>query len=277
MPQPVSSPMRFLPLLVLLSLITCGSAIAQTPSTSPKIQADAKLKSLRDRPDQPPFAVKPQLQEIQAMYRAIGDQEGLEAVQIELATIAYNNGEYREADRLLQAMRPSRVSLIQGRQLALAGLLHLEAGDYQSAYMKLTRAEAYILPDIQLSIRTRMAIGIAHHYLGDYNRAMVVLTNATRSPNRLDRAEANAALGDLYFDIGRYGEAIEQYEQSVDVRRSIGRSMGDRSLIEQIKTLSRLGRTYRQIPGALSNRTRSRPCRQESGSASPNAYPVGAD
>jgi CHAT domain-containing protein len=250
--------MRFLPLLVLLSLITGGSAIAQTPSTSPKIQADTKLKSLRNRLDQPPFALKPQLQEIQAMYRAIGDQEGLEAVQIELAAIAYNDGEYAEADRLLQGMTSlSRVPLIQGKQLALAGFLHLEAGDYQSAYSKLTRAQAYVNTDIQLLNRSRIGIGIAHHYMGDYYKAIVQLTVSARSaPSQLDRAEASANLGNVYFDLGRYGEAVAQYEQSVADRQSIGQRTGNRNRIEQIKTLSRLGRTHRQVGNIAQSRDR---------------------
>jgi CHAT domain-containing protein/cytochrome c-type biogenesis protein CcmH/NrfG len=212
-----------------------------------KGQAEQKLKVAEDYLRVGQFlAAQRELEQALALYRAIADQSGQRQALVSLGQVYYRRGDYRQALQVLQQAErlPGGTRDIgqRGQLFSTQGLVYLELGDYRQALRALRLAEGTQLREIAAENRNRIGLGEAYHYLGWYRRALPYLQQAIRTAgDRADQERAWTALGNLYFDLGQFNEALEAYQQAA----SIGRGVGDR--LQMARTLNLLGRVNRAL------------------------------
>jgi CHAT domain-containing protein/Flp pilus assembly protein TadD len=184
------------------------------------------------------LAAQNQLEKAVKLYQQLNDTTGQKEALIMLGFVNYRQENYNQALQILQRSQsiPDSKNL-RHYLLTTQGLVHLELGNYQRALTLLQQASGGLVKDIVWQNRNRIALGETYRYLGWYERALVLLQQGSRvAGDRNDQAHALNSLGDVYFDLGQYNEALNYYQQALRIRKSVGDRIGS------LRTLNNLGR-----------------------------------
>jgi CHAT domain-containing protein/tetratricopeptide (TPR) repeat protein len=230
--------------------VLCLPSLAQSTqppmATANTSTADAALKTGNDMLSVYSYAgAEYHFQQALNLYRTANSSTGQLAALQQLTLTYYRQGYYRQAQQMLlraQGFYSAATPEQQVRLLLLSGMVELEMGDALEAMVLLRQAQPRLsslsLADANL---LRIGLGKAYRYNGFYGRAMEFLSPVTRaSGNRADTAEALAALGDVFYDLGDYEQAFPYYEQAL----AISYSIGDR--LSMGRHLHRLGQIAQQ-------------------------------
>ena len=95
--------------------------------------------------------------------------------------------------------------------LAYLGMISVDAGDYQAAADYFKRALSYDSSSIEIYKRLALAL----RYQKKYDEA---ISYAKQSIDKKpDDVDAKILLGNIYFEMARYADAIEQYRKALDI------------------------------------------------------------
>ncbi|MEM8805964.1 MAG: CHAT domain-containing protein [Cyanobacteria bacterium P01_G01_bin.38] len=187
----------------------------------------------------------PTLEQALRLYQTASDTDGIRDTALLLGAAYYRLGKYGQAERTLR-LAEQTFSLTPEHQRHLwlfQGLVRLEFGDVLQAQRLLHRAQGAVggPPDLDESRQIRIGLGQTYRVLGHYSRALSYLEQARRtSGSRSHLITATAGVGDIYYDLGDYGQAQDIYTEAL----ALSHSTGDRLAVS--RNLNRLGQTYRQ-------------------------------
>ena len=214
-----------------------------------KTEADKHLETARFQLQQSSLlAAKTKFQQALKLYQDINDTEGQVNSWVGLARVDYSLGNYRGAqDKLGTAVRIGDNR--NGRLLSLRGLISLELGDYRGALGDLRNGVHYLQVsgtrdrlEMKTLNETRIALGEAYGYLGQYQQASNTLHSAVAATIDLHlRRRALNALATINLEIGQYRQALNIYQQALNLPNTSGDRIG------KAKVLSNLGRAYRAV------------------------------
>jgi CHAT domain-containing protein/Flp pilus assembly protein TadD len=190
------------------------------------------------------LAAENSFQQALVAYREQGNKQGEQNTLIELGIVFYRRGQYlRASEYLQQAEKMGGESSSLPRLWNIRGQIYLEKGDYIEGFFAFQKALSYGgIKDIAEKTRIDLGLGEAYRYLGQYRKSTAYLELAVRTTvDRFDRGRAYNSLGELYFDLGQYDNALKSFQEALGIRKSIGDNYG------KIETLSNLGRVYQQI------------------------------
>ncbi|MEM9905007.1 MAG: tetratricopeptide repeat protein, partial [Cyanobacteria bacterium P01_D01_bin.44] len=187
----------------------------------------------------------PTLEQALRLYQTASDTDGIRDTALLLGAAYYRLGKYDRAERTLRlAEQTFSLSPEHQRQLWLfQGLVRLEFGDVLQAQRLLNLAQSAVggPPNLDESRQIRIGLGQTYRVLGQYSRALSYLEQARRtSGSRSNLTIATAGVGDVYYDLGDYGQAQDIYTEAL----ALSHSTGDRLAVS--RNLNRLGQTYRQ-------------------------------
>ena len=191
-------------------------------------------------------------------YKAIGDEAGLRSAKVQEAIIAYRQGEYRDADRVLKTVEPKleRNSTDYWSAKSLRGLLKLESGDLRGALPELLGARSQQFNDFISEQLNNTGIAETYYRLGQYRvSADLALMSSRNGADPVSRAQAFQILGDINFDLGKPEEAIDYYQKAADLSASIGAGGGLRNYNSTTTSLIQLGRVYQTLNRTAESRT----------------------
>lgn len=174
---------------------------------------------------------------------------------------------FEKLDLILIANPPSEKhkDLYQGYYYE--GLLHLKGGDYAHALLSLNKF-IEIYPDFEQIAEVHNAIGIAHYYLDQYDRAVIDFKRALEVDPTLNEARFN--LRSVFTRVTAYNEALVLHRAG-EPHRALRRLEGLRDIAPrylpgralEAKLLAELDepqeamRVYREILGFYPNHPRS--------------------
>lgn len=243
------------PLVLLLSTIIWGANFRHNHTyfapvqaiDSRKIEADRHLNTAKFQLQQSSLlAAKTKFQQAIKLYQDLKDTEGQVNCWAGLAKVDYLLGNYRGAqDKLRTAVRIGGNN--NGELLSLRGLISLELGDYRGALGDLRTGVHYLRVSGDRSTRqilneARIALGEVYGYLGQYNQAANTLHAAISATSDLHlRRRALNALGTINLETGQYRQALNVYQQALNVPSIAGDRLG------KAKVLANLGRAYRAV------------------------------
>ena len=191
-------------------------------------------------------------------YKAIGDEAGLRSAKVQEAIIAYRQGEYRDADRVLKTVESKleRNSADYWSAKSLRGLLKLESGDLRGALPELLGARSQQFNDFISEQLNNTGIAETYYRLGQYRvSADLALMSSRNGADPVSRAQAFQILGDINFDLGKPEEAIDYYQKAADLSASIGAGGGLRNYNSTTTSLIQLGRVYQTLNRTAESRT----------------------
>ena len=183
-------------------------------------------------------------------YKAIGDEAGLRSAKVQEAMIAYRQGEYRNADRLLKTveLKLERSSTDYWNAKSLRGLLKLESGDLQGALPELLGARSQQFKDFINEQLNTTGMAETYYRLGQYRvSADLALMSSRNGADPVSQAQAFQILGDINFDLGKPEEAIDYYQKAAKLSASIGAGGGLRNYNSTTTSLIQLGRVYQTL------------------------------
>jgi tetratricopeptide (TPR) repeat protein len=199
-----------------------------------QVNALRLLSQVKVRQEQADAAEKYALQAID-LARSIGEDIVTASALMELAGAQHRRGNLPEALRYYQQAldlgRRNNATMIEARALINLGSIQTDRGEYQDAIQ-------YLEPAMQRydaagshpnSLRARILLARAWHGVGDYQKEESYLqyafglTKTDRDDMEIALLEEN--LGFLLDDQGRFREAIQHFERSY----TINRSMNDRN------------------------------------------------
>lgn len=131
---------------------------------------------------------------------------------IKLGIESYLKKYYRDAAGEFNEVLESAAS-DKDKAIALTylGMINVDTGDYQTAASYFKRALSYDSGSVEIYKRLALAL----RYLKKYDEAISYANQSIdRRPND---ADARILLGNIYFEMARYTDAIEQYRKAVDI------------------------------------------------------------
>ncbi|MBE9031097.1 CHAT domain-containing protein [filamentous cyanobacterium LEGE 11480] len=250
--------------LLLLSCLSYGLAVSNAPHAiaqpAADMTADRLVQTVQVR-RLPNFIRQNKLRQAARLYRQSNNTEKLQTVQVQLAELAYEDGQYVRAKRLLPTLeRYGRRHPAWLSYLLTKGRLELQQGQYQQALSSFNRGRTGPFPQ-QRDDRTILntQVGELYRAFGWYRQAESHLSNATiTAKSRLHRAEALATMGRLQFDLGQYDNAKRYYTQAISLRQGVGHQRGRRNLLELARNHIELGQVYRALGQTRNSQTQYR-------------------
>ncbi len=216
---------------------------------SRKIEADKHLAAARFQLQESSLlGAKTKFQQAIKLYQDLNDTEGQVNCWVGLAWVDYSLGNYRGAqDKLRTGVRLGDNR--NGRLLSLRGLISLELGDYRGALGDLRTGVHYLQVSgdrdrlgMKTLNETRIALGEVYGYLGQYQQASNTLHSAVSATTDLHlKRRALNALATINLEIGQYRQALNIYQQALNLPNTSGDRIG------KAKVLSNLGRAYRAV------------------------------
>jgi CHAT domain-containing protein len=246
-------PLRYLTFGLLgLSLVLSRppAAIAQAvpPIANPADAAQADR--LMEQAAQP--FLSPQMRQsllLQAVmrYRQAGQTQKMEIAQVQQAIAAYQDGDYRQADRQLpQLERYGAAHPAWVDYLNIKARLFLQKGEDRQALATIQRVGPVM--DFRLRSKVELSRGEIYRANSWYRPARVnLMLAAATTENRLDRADAQSAMGRLELDLGQYAAAVDRFTAAIAQRRQIGLTTGRRNQLELARDFNDLGRVNQAL------------------------------
>ncbi len=223
-----------------------------------KAAIDKLLQSSKTIPTAQILVRIQQLKQCIEQYKAIGDEAGLRSARVQEAMIAYRQGEYRNADRLLKTVESNleRNSSDYWSAKSLRGLLKLESGDLHGALPELLGARSQQFNDFINEQLNTTGIAETYYRLGQYRiSADLALMSSRNGADSVSQAQAFQILGDINFDLGKPEEAIDYYQKAAKLSASIGVGGGLRNYNSTTTSLIQLGRVYQTLNRTAESRT----------------------
>ena len=223
-----------------------------------KASIDKLLQSSKTTPTSQILVRIQQLKQCIEQYKAIADEAGLRSAKIQEAIIAYRQGEYRDADQVLNTVESKleRNSADYWSAKSLRGLIKLESGDLQGALPELLGARGQQFNDFISEQLNTVGIAEAYYRLGQYRiSADMALLSSRNGADPVSRAQAFQILGDINFDLGQPDEAIDYYQKAANLSASIGAGGGLRNYNSTTTSLIQLGRVYQTLNRTAESRT----------------------
>ena len=223
-----------------------------------KATIDKLLQSSKTTPTSQILVRIQQLKRCIEQYKAIGDEAGLTSAKVQEAIVAYRQGEYRSADRILKTVEPKleRNSADYWSAKSLRGLLKLESGDLQGALPELLGARGQQFNDFIGEQLNTVGIAEIYYRLGQYrSSAELAVLSSRNGADPVSRAQAFQILGDISFDLGKPEESIDYYQKSANLSASIGAGGGLRNYNSTTTSLIQLGRVYQTLNRTAESRT----------------------
>ncbi|HZR39582.1 MAG TPA: tetratricopeptide repeat protein [Ktedonobacteraceae bacterium] len=160
-------------------------------------------------------------------------------VDLLLADVLIQQGDYTQAEVLLDPIQPERVTTDQVYRLyLLRGQVHLGAGEYQEAVVDLRAAvsQAEALNDSEFIERARNLLGKAYFLLYNYTLAM-------ENHLRCNTAIENGQITDPVFSLDVFSNLANDYFRLGDLEKAI--SFYHKAL-ETLETMNRDSKTFAQ-------------------------------
>ncbi len=235
-------------LITLPSMTPVGLAQMPSPAINATKQTfDRQVLGVINQNDIVISVAQSQLREALAFYRAQSDVDGQNLVKLAQAYLAYRDGDYSNANFLLQAVPQDRQKSFYGHRMLLVGMLQINNSDYQLGLMTLNLAAGFVITDRAAETTRQLAIGEAERYIGRYNRAIQALASGQNSFSPVTRSQAIGLLADIYLDLGRYEKARDLYESAIAMQQGIPSFWGQRNFAKMTANHVNLGRTYRLL------------------------------
>ena len=223
-----------------------------------KAAIDKLFQSLKTVPTAQILVRIQQLKQCIEQYKSIGDEAGLRSARVQEAMIAYRQGDYRNADRLLKTveLKLERNSADYWNAKSLRGLLKLESGDLYGALPELLGARNQQFNDFINEQLNTTGMAEAYYRLGQYRvSADLALLSSRNGADPVSRAQAFQILGDINFDLGKPEDAIGYYQKAAKLSESIGAGGGLRNYNSTTTSLIQLGRVYQTLNRTAEART----------------------
>jgi CHAT domain-containing protein/predicted negative regulator of RcsB-dependent stress response len=222
------------------------SVLAQ-PQNLQKQEADRYLIQAQTELEQGNLlTAKGDFQQALNIYQVIQDSVGQKDCLIGLAKIDYQETRYNQALSNLQQAERYNSEPNDGQLLTTKGLVYLELGDYYEAVTNLkigvhslqVYGDRDLVGNNQLQ-QAQIALGEAYFYLGQYQEALKILESELNQTHDLHlRRRVLNRLGTVQLELAQYDAALASFEQALGVPNIPGDRIG------KAKTLENLGRAY---------------------------------
>jgi CHAT domain-containing protein/tetratricopeptide (TPR) repeat protein len=222
------------------------SVLAQ-PQNPQKQEADRYLIQAQAELEQGNFlTAKSHFQQALNIYQMIQDPVGQKDCFIGLAKIDYQEARYNQALSYLQQAERYNSEPHDGQLSTTKGLVYLELGDYYEAVtnLKIGVHSLQVYGDRDLAgnnqlQQAQIALGEAYFYLGQYQEALNILESELNQTHDLHlRRRVLNRLGTVQLELAQYDAALASFEQALGVPNIPGDRIG------KAKTLENLGRAY---------------------------------
>lgn len=186
--------------------------------------------------------------EAQKLFVDLGDMQHYSEATLGLSTVAWGRGEYDKGLELayegLQQAKDSRYRRAEGWANVFLGSYYYDLQAYETARNHYQTALPIVKEDPEADLYTRALSGICSIEIKEknYDRALEIAYQSLKICNEEKQSEYTRSrvlnnIGSILKYQGKYGEAFNYYQESLQIRRS-------RSIQASITTLTEMGELF---------------------------------